>query len=243
MYLIVRVHRSNAWADTPDDAVIACTADLRRMMISRITRVQALTTQEGLAQRTQMASWDAHARSLHASALVPSADGDEEDGTPLLTIDGGDAEEVLDQEGMTVVPALAARAEDAWSATDCHRMEVTGDRVRWTCVWGDHVSLTTWDVPLRLFETLANVQETTNDTERRLITRTMMCVLVALLIGSGMAYAQHSYPTTEVPTAVPAYLAKVKTAAPEHIVHKATIIMMQEGKPHELQAGSNVWFR
>jgi hypothetical protein len=54
-----------------------------------------------------------------------------------------------------------------------------------------------------------------------------------------MAHAQHQYPTAEVPTAEPAYLAKVKTAAPEHIVNKATIIMMHEGKPRELQAGSN----
>ena len=36
-----------------------------------------------------------------------------------------------------------------------------------------------------------------------------------------------------------AYLAKVKTAAPEQIVNKASIVMMQEGKPRELQAGSN----
>src|SRR5919205_3756957 len=55
----------------------------------------------------------------------------------------------------------------------------------------------------------------------------------------GLAHAQHPYPTTEVPTSEPAYLAKVKTAAPEHIVNKASIIMMQEGKPRELQAGSN----
>jgi hypothetical protein len=69
--------------------------------------------------------------------------------------------------------------------------------------------------------------------------RTMMCVMTTLLIGISMAHAQHQYPTAEVPTSEPAYLAKVKTAAPEHIVSKATIIMMQEGKPRELQAGSN----
>jgi hypothetical protein len=161
MYLIVRVHRSNAWADTPDYAVIALTEDLCRMVISRITMVQALTTQEGMAQLTQMAYWDAHARYLHASALLPSVDEDEEDSTPLLTIDGDDAEEVLDHEGMTVVPILAAIAEDTWSSTDCHIMEVTADSVRWT--WGgDNVSLTTWDVPVRLFETRADVQETTH---------------------------------------------------------------------------------
>jgi hypothetical protein len=69
--------------------------------------------------------------------------------------------------------------------------------------------------------------------------RTMFWSVAALLIGIGMAQAQHQYPTVEVPTSEPAYVAKVKTAAPEPIVSKATIIMMQEGKPRELQAGSN----
>jgi hypothetical protein len=69
--------------------------------------------------------------------------------------------------------------------------------------------------------------------------RTMMCLVVALFIGGGMAHAQHQYPTADVPTSEPAYLAKVKTAAPEHIVSKATIIIMQEARPRELQAGSN----
>jgi hypothetical protein len=64
-------------------------------------------------------------------------------------------------------------------------------------------------------------------------------LVATLLIAVGMAPAQSQYPTTEVPTSEPAYLAKVKTAAPEHIVSKATIIMMQEGKPRELQAGTN----
>jgi hypothetical protein len=68
---------------------------------------------------------------------------------------------------------------------------------------------------------------------------TILCLVAALLIGVGMAQAQHQYPTAEVPTSEPAYVAKVKTAAPEPIVSKATIIMMQEGKPRELQAGSN----
>ncbi len=162
MHLIVRVHSSNAWADTPDYAVITLTEDLCRMVLSRITMVHNLTTQEGMAPLTQMAYWDAHARYLHASALLPSADGDEEDITPLLTIDGDDAEEILDHEGIAVVPAHAVMAEDAWSATDCHRMEVTADSVRWTCWWGDHVCLTTWDVPVRLFETITDMQETTN---------------------------------------------------------------------------------
>jgi hypothetical protein len=43
----------------------------------------------------------------------------------------------------------------------------------------------------------------------------------------------------EIPTSEPAYIAKVKTAAPEQIVRKASIIIMQAGKSRELQAGSN----
>ncbi len=163
MHLIIRIHRSNEWADTPDYAVIALTEDLCRMVISRITMVQNLTTQEGMAQLTQMAYWDAHARYLHASALFPSAYEDEEDVAPHLTIDGDDAEGILDHEGMAVVPILAAMAEDAWHATDCNTLEVTTDAARWACVWGDNVRLTTWDVPVRLFETLADMEETTND--------------------------------------------------------------------------------
>jgi hypothetical protein len=38
------------------------------------------------------------------------------------------------------------------------------------------------------------------------------------MIGTGAALA---FPTDEVPTSEPAYLAKVKTAAPEQIVAKA----------------------
>jgi hypothetical protein len=69
--------------------------------------------------------------------------------------------------------------------------------------------------------------------------RTILCLVATVLIGGGMAHAQHQYPTADVPTSEPEYLAKVKTAAPEPIVSKATIMMMQEGKPRELQAGSN----
>ena len=43
----------------------------------------------------------------------------------------------------------------------------------------------------------------------------MLCFVATLFIGSSLAYAQHQYPTDEVPTAEPAYLAKVKTAAPD----------------------------
>jgi hypothetical protein len=54
---------------------------------------------------------------------------------------------------------------------------------------------------------------------------------LALLIGSGAALA---FPTDEVPTSETAYLAKVKTAAPEQIVAKASITMMQDGKTKSL---------
>jgi hypothetical protein len=69
--------------------------------------------------------------------------------------------------------------------------------------------------------------------------RTIIGLVAILLIGGCIAQAQRQYPTADVPTSEPAYLAKVKTAAPEQIVNKASIIMMQEGKPRELQAGSN----
>jgi hypothetical protein len=59
---------------------------------------------------------------------------------------------------------------------------------------------------------------------------------LAVLIGSGAVLA---FPTEEVPTSEPAYLAKVKTAAPAEIVAKASIVMMQDGKPKSLQTGTN----
>jgi len=66
------------------------------------------------------------------------------------------------------------------------------------------------------------------------------CVLAAAWLVSGSAQAQQQqFPTAEVPTSEAAYLAKVKTAAPEPIVKKATIVMMRDGKPRELQAGTN----
>jgi hypothetical protein len=63
-------------------------------------------------------------------------------------------------------------------------------------------------------------------------------LVTALLIGGCAARAQQ-YPTAEIPTAEPAYIAKVKTAAPENIVNKASIVMMQGDKSRELQRGSN----
>jgi hypothetical protein len=59
---------------------------------------------------------------------------------------------------------------------------------------------------------------------------------LAIIIGTGAALA---FPTDEVPISEPAYLAKVKTAAPEQIVAKASIVMMQDGKSHSLQTGTN----
>ena len=51
-----------------------------------------------------------------------------------------------------------------------------------------------------------------------------------LLIGGGVAYAQHQYPTSEIPTDESAYMVKAKTGGPEPIVNKATIVMMKDGK-------------
>jgi len=54
----------------------------------------------------------------------------------------------------------------------------------------------------------------------------------------GPASAQ--FPTPEVPKSEPEYIAKAKTAAPEAIVDKATIVMMQgDGSSKTLQTGSN----
>ena len=66
--------------------------------------------------------------------------------------------------------------------------------------------------------------------------RLIVFSVLALRIGTGPAGA---FPTEEVPASEPAYLDKVKTAAPEQIVAKATIIMMQDGKPKSLQSGTN----
>jgi hypothetical protein len=69
--------------------------------------------------------------------------------------------------------------------------------------------------------------------------RTTLYFVATWLIGIALAQAQHQYPTADVPTSEPEYVAKVKTAAPEQIVSRASIVMMREGKPRELQAGSN----
>jgi hypothetical protein len=66
--------------------------------------------------------------------------------------------------------------------------------------------------------------------------RTVLSSTLALLVGMGAALA---FPTAEVPTSEAAYVAKVKTAAPEEIVAKATIVMTQDGKERSLQTGTN----
>ena len=66
--------------------------------------------------------------------------------------------------------------------------------------------------------------------------RMILASMFALLIGTGAALA---FPTEEVPTSEPAYLAKVKTAAPAEIVAKASIVMLQDGKTKFLQTGTN----
>jgi hypothetical protein len=57
--------------------------------------------------------------------------------------------------------------------------------------------------------------------------RIVLSSTLALLVGMGAAVA---FPTAEVPTSEAAYMAKVKTAAPEEIVVKATNVMTQDGK-------------
>jgi hypothetical protein len=69
--------------------------------------------------------------------------------------------------------------------------------------------------------------------------RMIIGLVATLLIEASIAQAQHQYPTADIPTSEPEYIAKVRTAAPEQIVSKASIVLMQDGKPRELQAGSN----
>jgi hypothetical protein len=66
--------------------------------------------------------------------------------------------------------------------------------------------------------------------------RIVLCSTLALLLGMGAAVA---FPTEEVPKSEAEYMAKVRTAAPEQIVSKATIIMIQDGKPKSIQTGAN----
>jgi|SRR6516162_4800715 len=69
-----------------------------------------------------------------------------------------------------------------------------------------------------------------------IVMRIVLSSTLALLVGMVTALA---FPTAEVPTSEAAYIAKVKTAAPEENVAKATIVMTQDGKERTLQTGSN----
>jgi hypothetical protein len=66
--------------------------------------------------------------------------------------------------------------------------------------------------------------------------RMILSSTLSVLVATGAAYA---FPTNEIPNSEPAYITKVKTAAPEQIVAKATIVMMQDGKEKTLQTGTN----
>ena len=79
-------------------------------------------------------------------------------------------------------------------------------------------------------------REATVRFQGRIAMRMIFSSTLALLIGTTPALA---FPTEEVPTSEAAYIAKVKTGAPEQIVAQASIIMMQDGKPKSLQTGSN----
>src|SRR4051812_3423267 len=66
--------------------------------------------------------------------------------------------------------------------------------------------------------------------------RIVLSSTFALLVGMGAAFA---FPTAEVPTSEAAYVAKLKTAAPEEIVARSTILMTQDGKERSVQTGTN----
>jgi hypothetical protein len=78
------------------------------------------------------------------------------------------------------------------------------------------------------------VQQTRCSTEAAMRVVLSSILTVAILIGTAFAF-----PSDEVPTSEAAYIAKVKTAAPEQIVAKATIVMVQDGKSRPLQTGTN----
>jgi hypothetical protein len=69
---------------------------------------------------------------------------------------------------------------------------------------------------------------------------TLTRVALSLAVMGLALPAVAQFPTPEVPKSEPEYIAKAKAAAPEQIVNKATIIMMQgDGTPKTLQSGSN----
>jgi hypothetical protein len=65
--------------------------------------------------------------------------------------------------------------------------------------------------------------------------RIVLCSTLALLLGMGTAVA---FPTEEVPKSEAEYMAKVRTAAPEQIVSKATIIA---GRKTEVSPNWGQW--
>lgn len=70
--------------------------------------------------------------------------------------------------------------------------------------------------------------------------RNLIWCVFSIATAAFVTAASAQYPTTEVPTSEPEYIAKAKTAAPESIVNEATIVMMQEkGDAKTLQTGSN----
>ena len=65
-------------------------------------------------------------------------------------------------------------------------------------------------------------------------------VIALVTLASLVSAGAMAFPTEEVPTSEPDYLAKVKTAAPPQIVAKSTITMpMKDGTTKTLQSGTN----
>jgi hypothetical protein len=69
--------------------------------------------------------------------------------------------------------------------------------------------------------------------------------VAVLLIGGGTAQGQHQFPTAEVPTSEPAYLAKVKTAAPAEIAgsNGFTCLISPDGTPLCADANALEWMK
>jgi hypothetical protein len=69
---------------------------------------------------------------------------------------------------------------------------------------------------------------------------TLARVALSLTVTGLTLPASAQFPTPEVPKSDPEYIAKAKTAAPEQIANKETIIRMKDdGSSTTLQAGSN----
>jgi hypothetical protein len=69
---------------------------------------------------------------------------------------------------------------------------------------------------------------------------TLACLAFAAASVGSVTSASAQFPTEEVPKTEPAYIAKVRTAAPAPIVNNATITMPQaDGSSKTVQTGSN----